>query len=156
MKTIYLAGPIDGVTPEWATEWRKQATTALKDRYHILDPTEGKDLHAAGCNDSLYTPEYIVETDLAMIRQADVLLVDWRELDTREACKIYDRAYMNNGSPVNFVPPRVGTSQELVYAKQWGKQVIAFGTLRRGYWLQYHSDKNFDTLELAIKYLRGE
>ena len=140
---LYLAGPIDGVTPEWATEWRKQATTALKDRYHILDPTQGKDLHAAGCNDTLYTPEYIVETDLAMIRQADVLLVDWRQesQDNITRCE---------------VPMRAGTLMEIAYGKIWDKKVYSFGELRRGYWFTYHTNRNFDTLELAIKYLRGE
>lgn len=152
-KHLYLAGPIDGVTPEWATEWRRQAAGALKDRYYILDPTEGKDLYQDGVNDTLYTPEEIVEADLAMIKQADVLLVDWRRLDNEQLMDIINK-YLNGGEYLDM-PQGVGTHQEMVYSHLWGKKIYTFGDKRRGYWATYHSE-HFDTLEQAIKYLRGE
>lgn len=133
---LYLAGPIDGVWREWATEWRAQVKAELIN-YRVIDPTEGKDLHHPDCNTSLYTPEEIVEADLAAIKQADVLLVDWRDT-------------------VMYKPLRVGTIMEICYAKMWNKRVYTFGNLRRGYWLRYHTDGHFDGLEEAIEYLKGE
>ena len=128
--SIYLAGPVDGVTPEWATEWRRNVKEALSG-WTVLNPIEGKDLTLP----ALYTPKEIVEADLAMVKRADVVLVDWRVVPGQQ-------------------PLRVGTIMEIVYAKQWGKQIITFGGLPRGYWLKYHTDKYFDTLLDAIEYLR--
>ena len=136
---LYLAGPIDGVTPEWATDWRRKVRDALPN-WTVLDPTAGKDLYAPGVNDTAYTPKEIVEADLAMVRQADVVLVDWRE--TWQSIKYFP-------SP----PVRVGTVMEVVYAYQWGKRIITFGNLRRGYWIRYHVWEHYGTLDEALKKL---
>jgi nucleoside 2-deoxyribosyltransferase len=157
-RTLYTCGPIDGVTPEWATEWRRQVKESLT-TWEVLDPTEGKDLHAAGVNDSIYTPDEIVEADLAMVARADVVLVDWRMVDNKidyhfPPKDIVEQVY--RATMTVFQPLRVGTIMEIVYAKQYGKQVYTFGNLRMGYWMRYHTDKHFDTVTEAIEYLRGE
>lgn len=141
---IYLAGPIDGVTPEWATGWRQEVAKRLPD---VLDPTAGKDLYNPDANTSLYSPEEIVKADLDMIWRSDVLLVDWRVVKAIET--------VEDGWRFSPQPMRIGTSMEIAYAHQWGKQVITFGNLRRGYWIQYHADKHFETLDEAIEYLEG-
>ena len=142
---IYLCGPIDGVTPEWATGWRQEVAKRLPD---FLDPTAGKDLYNPDANTTLYSPEKIVKADLDMIWRSDVLLVDWRS---------YANLEFDSTGLVDYreEPLRVGTIMEIAYAHQWGKQIITFGNLRRGYWIQYHADKHFETLDEAIEYLEG-
>ena len=145
-KSVYLCGPIDGVTPEWATEWRDKAFKGLCQQYIIQNPCWGKDLHAIGINDTIYTPKEIVETDLALIAEADILLVDWRSM--------FEGNYEILETPNE--PLRVGTIMEIVYAKQLGKKVIVFGGLRKGYWLRFHADMMFDTLDDALGYMQAE
>ena len=136
---LYLAGPIDGVTPEMATDWRRRVRETLMG-WTVLDPTEGKDLYAAGVNDTLYTAEEIVKADLAMVEAADVVLVDWRE--TWQSIKYFPSPSV-----------RVGTVMEVVYAYQWGKRIIGFGSLRRGYWIRYHIKEWYDTLDESLNKL---
>ena len=138
-KTLYVAGPIDGVTPEWATEWRRKVRDTLTG-WTVLDPTEGKDLYAAGVNDTLYTAEEIVKADLAMVEQADVLLVDWRNVPINRTDGYRD-------------PLRVGTICEVKHAHDHGKRIIAFGNLRRGYWIRYHVGEWYGTLDGALEKL---
>ena len=142
---LYLAGPIDCVTPEWATEWRRTVRDALP-QWTVLDPTAGKDLHAPGVNDTVYTPEEIVEADLDLVMQAEVVLVDWREAMWRHS--VTNRPYILSKQPL-----RVGTVMEVVYAYQWGKRIITFGGLRRGYWIRYHVWEHYGTLDEALKKL---
>ena len=140
---LYLAGPIDGVTPEWATGWRRKVRETLTG-WTVLDPTEGKDLYAPGVNDTVYTPEEIVEADLDLVMQADVVLVNWRG------------GMWRHSGPYVLSALRVGTVMEVVYARLWGKRIIGFGNLRRGYWIRYHVQEHFGTLEEALKKLGEE
>ncbi len=139
VKSLYTAGPIDGVTPKWATEWRRKVKDALPG-WTILDPTDGKDLYQIGVNDSVYTPEYIVGTDLEMVKQAEIILLDWREIPWSEMTAI----------PVL----RVGTSMEIREAYTLGKRIIAFGDLRLGYWIRFHATEFYDTLDEALEVLK--
>ena len=143
-KSVYLCGPIDGVTPEWATEWRRHVKESLPE-WEVLDPTHDKDLTAPGVNDHVYTPEEIVTADLAMVARADVVLVDWRKYMTLVGMMLH-----------RYEPLRVGSICEMWEAHRTGKQVISFGDLRQGYWKRRATDRHFDTLEQAIEYLRGE
>ena len=93
--------------------------------------------YAPGVNDTVYTPEEIVEADLDMVMQADVVLVDWRYVPINRTDGYRD-------------PLRVGTICEVKHAHDHGKRVIAFGTLRRGYWIRYHIKEWYDTLEEAL------
>ena len=132
-KTVYLAGAIAHVTPDFATSWRRDATERLTAAgYTVLDPTQGKDLHAPGVNETVYTPKEIVEADLDMIRRADIVLAEVSKKDV----------------------PYHGTSMELVYARMWGKRIIVWGG-SKSYWVRYHSERVFLTLHEALDYLEG-
>jgi nucleoside 2-deoxyribosyltransferase len=145
--TIYLAGPIDGVPPEWATNWRKKAKKILEVAgFKILDPTEGKDLNMPGINDTVYSPEQIVEADLAAIKKADILLVDWRKIPFLRRLKNFIRTGHSD-------PMRTGTTMEIRYAHEMGIRIYSFGTMRQGYWMKYHIDISFLTLEDVLKHV---
>jgi nucleoside 2-deoxyribosyltransferase len=128
--TIYLAGAIDKVPPEFATTWRRAATRALEHKYKILDPTAGKDLFAPGVNTDVYTPAQIVESDLAAIKKTDIVLAEISRKDI----------------------PYHGTSMELAYAYQWQKIVYVWGGCR-SYWVRYHATQIFDELADALEHL---
>ena len=147
-RTLYLAGPIDGVTPEMATGWRRKVRETLTG-WTVLDPTEGKDLYAPGVNDTVYTPEEIVEADLDLVMQAEVVLVDWREAMWRHS--VTNRPYMLSKQPL-----RVGTICEAWEAHRLGKRVVAFGALRRGYWIRYCVGEWYDTLEDALNKIQED
>lgn len=127
---IYLAGAIDKVPPEFALEWRRQATEALQDRYKILDPTADKDLFQPGVNTDYYTPEQIVDADLTAIMSSDIILAEISRKDI----------------------PYHGTSCELVYAYNWGKKIVVWGGCH-SYWVRYHASIIFPTLGDSLTYL---
>lgn len=128
---IYLAGAIDHVSPEFALNWRKQATEVLKQAgYEVLDPTASKDLFDPEANTNRYTPKYIVETDKAMIDQADILLAEISKSNI----------------------PYIGTSMEILYAWERGKRVIVWGG-SKSYWIRYHASLIFDDLESVLAVL---
>lgn len=127
MKTIYLAGAIHHVDPGFSVGWRKKATEALKHKYRILDPTADKDLFQPGVNTTAYTPEEIVTADLAMIDAADIVLAEVSRTDI----------------------PYHGTSMEIFYAANSGKQVIVWGGCQ-SYWVRHFADHIYRYLGNAI------
>lgn len=131
MTTVYLAGAMDKVSPDFAIEWRQEAKGFLKPKgFEVLDPTEDKDLWKPGVHTVAYKPEEIVTADLKMISAADIILA---ELCRRDI-------------------PYHGTSMELVYACQWEKAVYVWGGCR-SYWVRYHSDMIFEQLIQALEYI---
>ena len=128
--TIYLAGAIHHVPPEFATTWRRAVTQALSDRFNILDPTADKDLYDPDINTKVFTPEQIVTADLDMIFRADTILAEMSRTDI----------------------PYHGTSMELAYAYNWKKQIIVWGGCQ-SYWVRYHATKIFDQMEDALTYI---
>jgi nucleoside 2-deoxyribosyltransferase len=128
--TIYLAGAIDKVPPEFATTWRQAATKTLEYKYNILDPTAGKDLFAPGVNTEIYTPQQIVESDLAAIMRSDIILAEVSRTDI----------------------PYHGTSMEIAYAYNQGKTIYVWGNCR-SYWIRYHATQIFDELADALEHL---
>ena len=147
-RKVYLCGPIDGVSPKWATKWRKQATEHLgKHGIKTLDPTSGKDLKMPGVNDHVYSPEEIVTADLAAIDKADIILVDWRKLPFLRRAWNFIRTGHSD-------PLRVGSIMEIKYARMKGKMIVSFGTMRTGYWFRHHVDYPFSTLDGALSFIR--
>lgn len=121
---VYLAGGIAGLTDEEAKGWRDEAARRLHDLYDVLDPMV-RDYR--GIEDD--NVEAIISGDLADIAAADVLLV---------------RAER----------PSWGTAMELVYAKQLGKKIVAFGAgPRPSPWLVHHCDELVRDLDHAITYV---
>ena len=135
MKTVYLAGAIDHASPDFAVGWRREATERLEAAgYKVLDPTIGKDFSDPNINTTAYTPKQIVETDKAMIKRADILLVEMSRDDI----------------------PYVGTSMEILYAWERSKQIVVWGG-PKSYWVRYHATKILDTLPEALAYIeRGK
>lgn len=130
---VYLAGAIDHVPPSFAVKWRQDATSRLEAiGYEVLDPTEGKDLYHPAVNTDLYTPKQIVESDKAMIDRADILLVEMSRKDI----------------------PYVGTSMEILYAWERGKEIIVWGG-SESYWVRYHASRIFKALPEALDYIGG-
>lgn len=92
MRTIYLAGPISGLTWNEATEWRNTITPVLKELgYNVLNPLTGKDfLEDKGViqpniqqhESVLAKYPVIYNMDMFRVRQSDILLVNFR------GCKI--------------------------------------------------------------------
>ena len=132
---IYLAGPIHHVTPEQATGWRRKVTAKLEPLgYEILDPTAGKDLYQPGVNTSLFTPEYIVETDIKMIDAADILIVD-----------------------ISHLVPCWGTAMEMRHAWSRGKTILTWGEANiESYWIRYHATETHFSLAGVIHKLKRE
>jgi nucleoside 2-deoxyribosyltransferase len=127
-KYVYLGGAIDRVPAEFSLGWRKEATKILRENgFMVLDPTEGKDLYDPDINTKKFSPEYIVNSDLEMIKKSDILLVEISRKDI----------------------PYHGTSMELVYAHQWNKQIFVWGDTS-SYWVRYHATEIFENLYSAI------
>lgn len=120
MPTVYLAGPINGCTDEEARGWREAAKTALGRPFLFSDPMV-RDYRMA---EEEYAEE-IVGGDLYDIRNAHVILV-------------------------NATRPSWGTAMEVVYARQAGKWIVAFGTTEPSPWLASHVDVLVLTLGDAV------
>lgn len=82
-QTVYLCGPISGLTAVQATTWRHQVRHALGPRgYHIIDPMRGHDsrraeeaLRADGKNWP-YGPKAVFRRDKHDVLRADILFVN--------------------------------------------------------------------------------
>lgn len=126
---VYLAGPISDVDIHEAAAWRREAETKLEAaEIRAYNPLRGKDLSDPGVKTNLDYVE-VVERDLHDIYCSDIVLVDLR----REV-------------------KMVGTAMEIAHAKLWGKHVFAFGqAYRENYWIRYHVNRFFGTLDEALK-----
>lgn len=85
MKTVYLAGSINGLDYTRATQWRNQASHELTIKgYNVLDPMRGKTdlLNKGVINDSktIYKPEHILKRDLWDIKHSDYLIANLEQL----------------------------------------------------------------------------
>lgn len=127
--SVYLAGPISDIEISEAAAWRKEAEEKLKAAgIMAYNPLRDKDLDDPGIKSNLNYQD-VVERDLKDIEKADIILVDLR----RE---------------VNII----GTAMEMAYARMWGKKIFVFGkAYREHYWVRYHADRFFDTLDEALE-----
>jgi nucleoside 2-deoxyribosyltransferase len=76
--TVYLAGPIEGVSLEEATKWREIATAFLKYRnINTLDPTRRKKFHDQPY--SINLAKKIVRMDMNDIQESDVVLMNLKD-----------------------------------------------------------------------------
>ncbi len=128
--TIYLAGAIHHVPPDFALSWRREATKQLDRYYDILDPTADKDLYRPDVNTSVYTPEEIVTADLNMILKSHIILAEITRTDI----------------------PYHGTSMEICYGASQNKHIVVWGGCE-SYWVRFHSDVIVQSLSEAVDYL---
>jgi nucleoside 2-deoxyribosyltransferase len=76
--TVYLAGPIEGVSLEEATKWRETATSFLNRKgINTLDPTRRKKFHDQPYSNNL--AKKIVRMDLNDIVESDLVLMNLKD-----------------------------------------------------------------------------
>ncbi|MBC7340911.1 MAG: hypothetical protein H5U02_00395 [Clostridia bacterium] len=127
---VYLAGPVDGVSWDFAWSWRMYAKEVLEEAgYMVLNPLAGLDL--SDCSDVIG----IVEKQVADVMEATVVLA---EADQHTA-------------------PYIGTAMEIRIAFEHGIPVLLWGKAhKRSVWLKYHADARFWNLDGALKFLAEE
>jgi nucleoside 2-deoxyribosyltransferase len=133
MKTVYLVGPIDNLSPQEATAWRQRAKLLLNAAgFKVVDPTQGKDLEAYYRDPGLYLPGDIVPTDLRDIERADILLVD-----ASRDCACW------------------GSGAEVYHGFICNKQIIAWGVAKESasMFLRYFANRMFPELDRALEYI---
>lgn len=121
-RTVYLAGPIHGMTDLECKHWRNEATALLG--IHDVDVLDPMARDFRGREDEV--ADEIVEADKHDIEHCAVVLV--------------------NASQAGW-----GTAMEVFYANSLGKQVIAFTDAESiSPWLRCHTSAIFGTLHEAI------
>lgn len=130
---VYLAGPIQNISPEDATKWRKQAKEYLeKMGIGCLDPTLGKDLTKREYNLSEIKRD-IIKTDKRNILKSDMVLAD-----------ISRDCIMN------------GTAMEIMFAYMNHIPVVAWGTKNaKDPWIIGHIAQIFPFLCIALDYIKS-
>jgi len=128
--TVYLAGPIEGIPFEEATEWRETATSFFHGhRIHTLDPTRRKKFHDQPYSSNL--AKKIVRMDLNDICTSDVVLMNLKDRGKGKAW---------------------GTICELILAYQEGKTIIVI--LEENFkhpFIDVYSTEIHHTLEEALE-----
>lgn len=124
-KTVFLSGPIRGLSREDSLGWRNEAVKSLSKKFKVLHALRGREE-----KEVFSDPRAAVIRDLNDVENCDVLLVN----DT------YAEASM------------IGTAMEVFYAHQNNKPVIIFGNAHdKDYWLNYHSHLRVKDLKEACK-----
>lgn len=126
MKTLYLAGPINGCTDGEANDWRAQVKERLSDCYEFLDPMR-RDYRGRELEPGIAAE--IVGNDMQDIFSCDVILA-------------------------NCPKPSVGTSMEICLAFEMGKPIIVVAPHPMSPWLIRFSTVQCTTLGGGITYAR--
>jgi nucleoside 2-deoxyribosyltransferase len=127
-KKIYLSGPIMDEHPELAATWRERAKEGLRDHFTLLDPMRRnfKDREVDSANE-------MVVFDLQVVRDADILLV-------------------------NYSKTSIGTAMEVFFAAHdLGKFVVAFSPFcfqDCSPWMVRYCTKILPSLDAAVAYIR--
>ena len=124
---IYVSGAITGYEKETG-KWRKGWKKILEDaEFTVFDPWLDRPKDSSGVVGT-------VREDVRRILSADILLV--------------------NGDI-----PSWGTAQEMVYARIFNTKVYTIFTDSKKtvpFWLEYHSDKVFESVESFVKWWRDK
>src|SRR3989344_79160 len=124
-KTVFLCGPMRGVSRNESLAWRQLAADYLSENFDTLSPLRGREK-----NETFSDPRAAVIRDLNDIKKSDIILVN----DTMTQCSM------------------IGTSMEVFFAFQLGRPTIVFGYAHKDdYWLNYHSHLRVDNIENACK-----
>jgi len=123
MKTVFLSGPIRGLSREDSMNWRNMAHELLSNDFNVVHALRGREVE-----ETLPDPRLAIIRDKVDIDNADIILVN----DT-----------LPNAS-------MIGTAMEVIYAHQKNKVIIIFGNgHEKDYWLNYHSYARVESLENA-------
>lgn len=121
MKTIFLSGPMRGLSREQSLGWRQEIENKLKDNFIILHALRGREE-----KETMPDPRGAVIRDKNDIIKADLVIVN----DT------FPNVSM------------VGTSMEILFAHSLNKPIIVFGEVNKGnYWYDYHIHVRLDNLD---------
>jgi nucleoside 2-deoxyribosyltransferase len=121
---VYLAGPLQGCTPEGQSLWRDEVTAKLKERgIEVSDPFRAETMHSGNV-------KAIVEGDKAAVEGSDYVLAFCWKPSTGTAMEIL-HAYLK-GVPVLVVVP---TDQKV------------------NPWLRYHAYILYSTIDEAVAHL---
>ncbi len=137
--TVYLAGPITGLTMEQATDWRNKSKETLRRQgYRVIDPMEGEaDTLNEQHVDLRKRVAEIVHIDKYYVDQSDIIFVNFTE----------------------FAPETsVGTISELAWAWSNGSIIVAVvpeGCPYDRKWLDVFYTFKVDTLEQGLKKVQG-
>jgi len=128
--TVYLCGPMEGVSKEKASEWRSIATSFFSTHsIEVKDPTRRTKFH-----DEVYSSNLankIVQLDMNDIAMSHVLLVNLKDRDNGKAW---------------------GSVMELALASQRGKTIIT--VIEKGFhhpFIEVLSTEVYNTLEEALE-----
>lgn len=127
-KSIFLAGPIRGLSRDQSLGWRKMAVGLLGDIFVVTHALRGREE-----KETLPDPRLVVARDKSDIEKSAIILVN----DTFHSASM------------------IGTAMEILYAFERGKIIIIFGNgHREDYWLNTHSHIRCDTLKDACILIR--
>ena len=127
-KTVFLSGPIRGITRLESLGWRMKATELLSSHFNVIHALRGREEKEAFSD-----PKTAVIRDLDDIAKSDIVLIN----DTIENASM------------------IGTAMEVFYAFELKKPVIIFGSSHaKDYWLNYHSHARYASLEEACDMLK--
>ena len=142
MKTVYLAGSINGCTYDEATEWREELSSYLTlAGFRTLDPMRGKSLlndeddTPIDDGNTPYKPEHIWKRDCRDIKESDIILANLSNLGSK---------------------PYIGTLMELGIASQTWKRVYLYNV---PYDLRSHpffTFPNFRIIDVEPQYIEEE
>ena len=126
MKTIYLAGPINGCTDNEANDWRQFVQQKLKNKFTFLDPMR-RDYRGRELEPGIAAE--IVNGDKEDLQKSDIMIA--------------------------FCPkPSVGTSMEIyLFWETGGDVLIVHPTLNPSPWLIEHSNRIFSNMDELCQFL---
>src|SRR3989338_6308444 len=125
--TVFLSGPMRGLSREVSLGWRKQAEELLKDKFVTMRALRGREDH-----ETIPDSRAAIARDKSDILKADILLVN----------DLFENASM------------IGTAMETIFAWEAHKIVIIFGEAHvQDYWLNYHAHMRCTSLEEACEIL---
>ncbi|MBP8130910.1 MAG: nucleoside 2-deoxyribosyltransferase [Candidatus Hydrogenedentes bacterium] len=126
-RTVYLSGPIMDCAEAETKPWRQRAKERLAGRFIVLDP-----MRRSFRDNEIESANEIVDFDLQDVRDADILLVNYRK-------------------------PSIGTAMEVFYAAHdLGKFVIAFSPAPfadLSPWMVKFCTRILPDLEAALAYI---
>lgn len=126
-KTIFLSGPMRGITREESLKWRNDVCDRLSETFNVIHPLRGREK-----KETMPSQRGAVIRDLYDINNSDILLVN----DTIKDASM------------------IGTAMEIRVAYELNIPVIIFGNAHAGdYWMDYHSHVRAESLDEACKLL---
>lgn len=147
MKTLYLAGPITGLTFADAAAWRRRVANQLPG-WRCLSPLRGKEHLDTGVPlpDSFDGGAAAVEQDLADILRADAMLVNFGG-----AC---DRASIGTAAEIGFACRQQGESKIPLTPRPYILVVLGDNNVHDHVFVHYMADQIVTNLGDAIQVLK--